>query len=362
MNKEQPSNHEAGTGFKVMISIITSIAILAAIHFYTEYEFAMVTSSISEEDKLILSGVLGTKGDYYGGLLNPIFGFLSLMALLYTIVLQSRELSLSRQELEATKNEVKRSADAQEKSEQALNGQLSLQAKQSFESTFFNLLSLHNSILNSTTVDLSSVGKTLSEKYEIPGAWRGFGSNTEWVPAKTEYVGRDAFRELLALLVKLTDEDPRSVYKAYAQVNDHHNELLGHYFRNLYQILRFIVEGEISDKEKHRYASILRAQLSSFELAILFLNCLDDTVDSGSFRNLLCKFKILEHLPILQANIDADDNHGLLALYTFANSDMTIANKEMVEQYLQPKTRNSNNQIEFGAFGTNRVITEVYSE
>ena len=41
----------------------------------------------------------GQFGDYVGGALNPIFSFFALIALLLTIVLQSEELSASRQEL-----------------------------------------------------------------------------------------------------------------------------------------------------------------------------------------------------------------------------------------------------------------------
>jgi hypothetical protein len=45
----------------------------------------------------------GTYGDYIGGTVNPILSFLSLIALFVTILLQSRELKLSRMELEETR-------------------------------------------------------------------------------------------------------------------------------------------------------------------------------------------------------------------------------------------------------------------
>jgi hypothetical protein len=41
----------------------------------------------------------GAFGDYVGGILNPIFAFLAFVALLLTIILQSRELELTRVEL-----------------------------------------------------------------------------------------------------------------------------------------------------------------------------------------------------------------------------------------------------------------------
>lgn len=72
----------------------------------------------------------GQFGDFVGGTANPILGFLTLIALVLTIIIQSRQLSistreleLSRNELELTRGELHRSAQAQELSEKALRAQ-----------------------------------------------------------------------------------------------------------------------------------------------------------------------------------------------------------------------------------------------
>jgi hypothetical protein len=64
--------------------------------------------------------VWGQFGDFIGGTVNPILSFLSLLALVFTVVLQTRqlensrtELANSRAELEATREEMRRSAEAQ---------------------------------------------------------------------------------------------------------------------------------------------------------------------------------------------------------------------------------------------------------
>lgn len=87
---------------------------------------------------------LGVIGDYFGGMLNPVFGFLSLLALLYTIniqlkalKIQSEELKLTREELEATREELARSAKAQEQSSAIFK-------QQQFETTFFSLINQLN--------------------------------------------------------------------------------------------------------------------------------------------------------------------------------------------------------------------------
>lgn len=74
--------------------------------------------------------VWGQFGDFIGGTLNPILSFLSLIAIVLTVVLQSRQLELaheelnnSKAELEATREELKRSADAQRQTANALQEQ-----------------------------------------------------------------------------------------------------------------------------------------------------------------------------------------------------------------------------------------------
>ncbi|WP_407412034.1 hypothetical protein [Acinetobacter sp.] len=89
----------------------------------------------------------GAFGDYVGGLINPILGFFSFMALLITLDLQRKQLNkseeqleLNREELKLTREELKKAADAQIDSAKVMNGQLKTQFLQQFDSLFFSLL------------------------------------------------------------------------------------------------------------------------------------------------------------------------------------------------------------------------------
>ena len=80
----------------------------------------------------------GQFGDFIGGTVNPIIGFLTLLALVLTLTLQNRqlqlsssELKLSREELALTRRELERSTKAQELSEQALRAQAESAARTS---------------------------------------------------------------------------------------------------------------------------------------------------------------------------------------------------------------------------------------
>ena len=84
----------------------------------------------------------GQFGDYIGGVLNPSISLLALLALLYAIHIQSRELKNSTRELE---NSVRILTDQSES--------LKLQ---NFERTFFETVRLHNDIVRD--MDLVSKG------------------------------------------------------------------------------------------------------------------------------------------------------------------------------------------------------------
>lgn len=65
----------------------------------------------------------GVMGDFFGGILNPLFSILGLLMLLVTLIQNQRELELSRQELR--------------ESNKALAAQATTLEKQRFEDTFF---------------------------------------------------------------------------------------------------------------------------------------------------------------------------------------------------------------------------------
>ena len=65
----------------------------------------------------------GTFGDLFGSV-NALFSGLAFAGLLYTIIMQKKDLELQRVEIERNRSELKKSAKAQIKSEQALTEQV----------------------------------------------------------------------------------------------------------------------------------------------------------------------------------------------------------------------------------------------
>ena len=215
------------------------------------------------------TAVWGAFGDYVGGILNPIFAFLSFTALLVTLIYQNSQLIQNKEVLSATKKAIVQNEKALKLSRKELrnsNRQFSLSAKaqkeiektqkvQQFDMLFATLLSELNA-MNTSFIDTGKI----SEFYEV------FKSNS-----KLEY-------KQVAL---------RKKYQ------------LTRYFIILYQVLKQINDTEFfKKKDKKKYSNIIRASLDNSLLQLLMLNCNCDNFsdDFNDFYSLLEKFSFLEHM------------------------------------------------------------------
>lgn len=196
----------------------------------------------------------GQFGDYIGGVLNPIFAFLSFIILVMALVFQSRELHASISELkESTK---------------ALNEQRAVLEKQTFENTYFQMLRRVSEIVDATKA------------------------------VNTNKLGQDAFKHFadgLAHKSRNQNHDEKSVRNVYGSVVKSESASLGHYFRTLYHVFTFVDRSTLSDSDKIIYANIARAQLSDYELVVLFYNCTIGEGEEG-FKPLIEKYGLLKHL------------------------------------------------------------------
>lgn len=196
----------------------------------------------------------GTFGDFIGGTLNPILTFITFMAVLITIVLQQKELADTRDELA--------------KSATALENQIKSLDRQNFESTFFQMLNLHNDIVASL------------EKRE----------------GNTIFKGRDVIKRAHEIFSaqwgvhKQSDEE--NLAHGYDQFWRVFQPVLAHYFRYLYNMIRFIDE---SDVPHQRYMRLVRAQLSDHEVALLFYTSMFPRGER--FRKYIEEFALFDNLP-----------------------------------------------------------------
>lgn len=215
--------------------------------------------------------LFGVFGDTFGGILNPILTFITFIAVLAGLYLQ-------QEELKATRDELSRSATAQEKNLEKIDTQISAQELIKFENTFFSFLNHHNQILKDLIEEPPRVDSN--------GGIRSTGSSA---------IGKTRFN-IFWEGNNLSSARNHMVYKEKAT---------DHYFRLVYQILKFIdinhpekSDSIVFSKNQKKYSSILRASIPHDVLELIAINGASDltTPSYMSYKLILEKSSFLEHL------------------------------------------------------------------
>jgi hypothetical protein len=212
---------------------------------------------------------------------NALFSGLAFWGVIWAILLQKRELSFQRRELALTRQEVR----GQKEQLEAQN--LTMQ-QQRFENTFFSLLNLFLGVIGSMEVtDARGVRFRGRECFTL--------FYDDFQREYTNVQGTTQSADLKALCIAAYDR-----FANYRQV------AVGHYFRTFYNIVKFIDNSPIEDKQP--YINILRAQLSSSELNLLFYNCLSN-YGNQKFLPYVEQFGLLENM--LVSNLARQDHKDL---------------------------------------------------
>src|SRR5690606_14728030 len=104
---------------------------------------------------------------------------------------------------------------------------------------------------------------------------------------------QQVMRNIIGPNKTMSEATVEQVVKGYHLVYDKNKADLSHYFRTIYHIFKFIDESKVIDKK--RYASIARAQLSSYEQVLLFYNCLHQN-GKEKFKPLIEKFSLFKNI------------------------------------------------------------------
>jgi len=227
----------------------------------------------------------GTFGDMFGAV-NALFSGLAFGGVIVAIVLQGKELKLQRIELKLTRNELK--------------DQNSTLKKQKFENTFFELLRLHNDITNS--IDLFN--KRSGNKTTGRDCFKVFYARlkSHWGP-------------LLAVYQDQELDELEKINKVYMSFYNDYQSELGHYFRSLFNIVKFVDKSDVEDKRL--YTNLIRAQLSSYELLMIFYNVLSD-MGKGKFSPYVTHYSLLKTLPRSEL-IDSEKHFQLYNAHAYGD-------------------------------------------
>ena len=98
------------------------------------------------------------------------------------------------------------------------------------------------------------------------------------------------------------------IQTAYDSFFIRYQAVLGHYFRNLYNVLKYVKNSDMENKRV--YTNLVRAQLSSDELVLLFYDCLS-AYGKNKFKPIVEEFALLNNL---DERLVFDQSH--LSLYS----------------------------------------------
>ncbi|GHB63256.1 hypothetical protein GCM10008107_10440 [Psychrosphaera saromensis] len=221
---------------------------------------------------------IGQVGDLFGGLINPFLTFLTVLLLVYSVRFQVDELKETRSEIS--------------KSTLALESQDKNLSIQRFENSFFKLLEhFDNYRANIEFIKYGNVeyqGKQAVEHY-----YRSF-QNTYLKVDVTKDDDSNPYQKRTIVIDDSTKSKEGLNTKYLNFYEDTFGEAFGGYFRILYNILEF-VDSSVNIENKSFYTKLLRAQLSRYEVLIIFYNCLSSFGDEKLYP-LVKKYKLLKHI------------------------------------------------------------------
>jgi len=192
--------------------------------------------------------IFGSFGDYIGGVLGTM---LSLISVVFIFLTYRKQIEFSEKQEKMT-------------------------LTQQFESSFFNLLQNQRSILMSlrinNTIDYAYMRKVTKDlKKRLSD--REYGLDEINIDNKVQE------------LEKIND--------AYNEIYNMYGSDLGHYFRSLYNIFKYIENSAINTKSN--YYCLVQAQMSNDELYLLFYNSIS-TYGKNKMYPLVEDNSILENL------------------------------------------------------------------
>jgi len=221
----------------------------------------------------------GAMGDYFGGILNPVLTFITIIILLWTTHSQNEEL----------KKQLKRQDEETKKA--------------NFDKMFTLMLEQHNAFFlqNGFAESVTNIYKDLASEY--------------CSSIHSHYVD---FEESKKMLEKV--------------FSNKENNTINAYLRFLYRFLKYLSENKNNIENINDYSDILRSFISDNLLHVIAINGLrepDVLSKFEEYRNLLSEFKFLEHMNLktISKEISYDPTLKTIELYS-----ESLKNNEEIEK------------------------------
>jgi hypothetical protein len=226
---------------------------------------------------------LNLLGDFMSGTVASIWSLAGLFFIYVAFLGQKQQLLNQQLEIMYSQLEVKYTRLELSGQKEEMMEQNNTLRQQKFENTFFQLLSLFNSIVNSLDIrNRKTLAVTTSGRDCFVIFYKRL-SNHLYSIIDSEGTG---MKELINASIIETVE-------AYDKLYSEDKSDMSHYFRTIYHIIKFIDTSNIENKKQ--YISIARAQLSSYEQILIFYNCLHEN-GNEKFKPLIEKYALFKNI------------------------------------------------------------------
>lgn len=182
-------------------------------------------------------------GDYIGGVLGAFFGLISILVVCWTFFRQDES-----------------------------------QRIQQLDSSFFNLLSVQQRIIDSIK------GRIKLPDNCITSDLHGF----DYINQLAETIQKRGSK------ISVADDYGNKLIEFYNESEINEN-MLGYYFRHLYHIFKYVDSSNVPNETKKRYIDIIQAQMNDNELYLCFINSYSEYGEKR-FKPLLEKYCFFENI------------------------------------------------------------------
>lgn len=230
----------------------------------------------------------GQFGDFFGGVVGTFFALTGTLLIILTFRIQSKQYERDAFEskfyemLKLHSENVKEIQVANKKGREAIE-YLTNQLHTIFidvENAFIRLKTIENpeeidsnyEDLRRIKIYLNDVDKNLLLVHKIAYGYFFYGIEQYHITNdKTDVIYDINLAVTVIIKSRLLSVSEGSVYNA----GTHYNSLLGHYYRQLFQLIKLVASDNIlEEKEKYEFSKIVRAQLSDYEQILLYYNSL----------------------------------------------------------------------------------------
>lgn len=267
-----------------------------------------ISSTLVNKHQILDGSVsLGDFGEFIGGFVGSIWSLAGILLFYSALVYQ-------RNELEEQKEILVNQTEAMISQSKELEKQNVTMLKQKQEETFFNLLRFHIDLVETLTFISNDIDVQTGNIH------------------KQKVSGRNTFGEFYNVFKRfyskylehlsdagVDEENLLGVIEtSYTSFFAEYRYELGHYFRNIFNLLLFI--DRAAEKDRHFFLSILFSQISVYEMSLIFFHGL--TNENKELKKFIEKYALLQDLfqdDLIKLNINLYNDGA----YSNENYDFT---------------------------------------